>query len=224
LKVVRPERFDRRGLERLGEEARTTAKFNHANIVTIHDAGTHEGFPFLALEYVEGESLAARLREGPLDIDEALRLGHSLADALAYAHAQRVLHCDLTPANVLIPRDGRYRILDFGLSVVADPEAAVRGAGTRSHMAPEQWRGQPLSAAVDIWALGVILHEALSGRHPFPVADGGNAIRDAVLDASHPIPGLERPGLAPELAELIARALARTPQARPTAKEIAETI
>ncbi|HSK02053.1 MAG TPA: serine/threonine-protein kinase, partial [Kofleriaceae bacterium] len=152
--------------ERFLEEARATASFNHPHIVTLHAVGEHLGRPYLALEYIDGESLRARLAAGPLPVREALRHGRAVADAIAEAHRRGLVHADLKPENVVISRDGRVRVVDFGLARLAGG-AATSGSGTPAYMAPERWRNAAPTGAIDVWALGMMLHELVTCRRPF---------------------------------------------------------
>lgn len=124
LKVLRPQALGSgRAVARFLHEAQTTARFAHPHIVTVFGVGEHEGHPYVALEYLEGQTLRQRLREGRLGIREATRVGLAVADALREAHRHRVLHRDLKPENVMIPRDGRVRVLDFGLAKRVEGDA-----------------------------------------------------------------------------------------------------
>ena len=196
LKLINRDQIgERDAVERFLFEARATAVFNHPNIVTIYAAGEHQGRPYVALEYVEGQSLGQRLEQGPVSRAEALRIGLAIGRALVEAHRQNLLHRDLKPDNVLISGEGIVRVADFGLAKVIGPGqwpgsidaplfAAVAGPdvstldepfatrdrgwrGTPPYMAPEQWRELEPKEATDIWALGLILHEMLAGRHPY---------------------------------------------------------
>ena len=185
LKVVRSESLGTpRTRQRFLHEARMTARFNHPHIVTIHAVGEFDGRPYVALEYLEGQTLRDRMAERRLSLQEALRIGLAIADALVEAHRNNVLHRDLKPANVIIAHDGRVRVLDFGLARVVTPDpdgdeeappsvaggaafTSEEGGGTPYYMAPEQWRCETSSAATDVWALGVILFELCALRHPF---------------------------------------------------------
>jgi hypothetical protein len=169
LKFVKTGGADAKGLQRFHEEARITARFNHPHIVTVYASGEYQGRPWLALEYLDGETLRERLDRGPLTVPEALRIGRAIADALAEAHRNDVIHADLKPENVLLPRDGRVRVLDFGLSRLAGTDATA-ASGTPAYMAPERWNGSPPRASIDLWALGVMLHEAIEGARP--LSDG----------------------------------------------------
>jgi eukaryotic-like serine/threonine-protein kinase len=165
LKFVKAGALDAKGLERFHEEARTTARFNHPHIVTVYASGEYQGQPWLALEYLDGETLRERLSRGPLPVPEALRIGKAIAEALVEAHRHEVVHADLKPENVLLPRDGRVRVVDFGLARLVGTDATA-ASGTPAYMAPERWRGGPPRAAIDLWALGVLLHEAIEGARP----------------------------------------------------------
>jgi hypothetical protein len=149
------------------------ARLNHPNVVQIYEVGEHDGQPFFSMEYVGGGSLAQRLVSGPMPLAESARLVATLADAVADAHSRGVLHRDLKPANVLLSEGGAPKITDFGLAKRLDldsgqtPTTAI--LGTPSYMAPEQAEGKTreVGPAADVWALGAILYELLTGRPPF---------------------------------------------------------
>jgi serine/threonine protein kinase len=187
LKIVRADQANKDAMERFLHEARATATFSHPHIVSIYSVGEHEGVPCVALEYLEGDSLRERLRGGRPGVREALRMAHAMADALVEAHRRGLLHRDLKPENVVLPRDGRLRVVDFGLAMRIDQQdptidvplgaddtdpdpAGARDVtdggivrGTPAYMAPEQWRGHP-SEKSDVWALGVVMIEMLRSR------------------------------------------------------------
>lgn len=165
LKFIKAAALDAKGLERFRAEASITARFSHPHIVTVYAADVFRGRPWLALEYLDGETLRERLDRGPLSVPEALRIGHAIADALAEAHRHDVVHADLKPENVVLPRDGRVRVVDFGLARLVGTEATA-ASGTPAYMAPERWNGGPPRASMDVWALGVLLHEAIEGARP----------------------------------------------------------
>jgi eukaryotic-like serine/threonine-protein kinase len=174
-------------LRRFEQEARTVAALNHPNILAVFDVGTDDGTPFLVTELLEGETLRERLQRGRLPVRKALEIGTQLAQGVAAAHDKGIIHRDLKPANIFLTADGRVKILDFGLAKLAEPMASESsqtespteiaavtpqtGAGvvlgTAGYMSPEQVRGQPASACSDIFALGTILYEMLSGRRAF---------------------------------------------------------
>lgn len=207
------------------EEARTTARFSHPNIVTLYMVGTYRGHPYLALEYLEGETLRERLRSGLLSVQEALRIGGDIAEALREAHAHRIQHRDLHPRNVFLCSDGRLRILDFGLSGLGAPRLdAGRGSlrGTPAYMAPEQWRGEPLSPAVDVWALGLLLYESLTGVHPY--TEGSRELahirQRALSEETLPPPSQLREGVTETIDALVMACLTHAPGSRPSADEL----
>jgi eukaryotic-like serine/threonine-protein kinase len=202
--------------ERFLEEARATASFNHPHIVTLHAVGEHLGRPYLALEYIDGESLRARLAAGPLPVREALRHGRAVADAIAEAHRHGLVHADLKPENVVISRDGRVRVVDFGLARLAGG-TATSGSGTPAYMAPERWRHAPPTGAIDVWAFGMMLHELVTGRRPF-----SDEVLRGLAFSSEPVElPIERLDLPDEpWAGLVRDCLAIEPAARPTADEL----
>jgi hypothetical protein len=157
---------------RMLDEARTAARLKHPHVVTIHEVGeSEEHGGYIAMEYVEGESLAQRLKRGRLDVTEAVRICDQIADAMQHAHSLQLVHRDLKPGNVMLDRDGNVKVCDFGLAMTDDATQARRGevSGTWPYMSPEQIRGDIhlLDGRSDLWSLGVILYECLSGRRPF---------------------------------------------------------
>jgi tetratricopeptide (TPR) repeat protein len=162
--------------ERLLEEADAAARLAHPNIVTLHDVGRSEHGPYLVLELLEGVSLEAHLRAGPLPPVEAVRIASEVARGLAHAHARGVVHRDLKPANVFLTRSGAVKILDFGLSH-AFGHRRVSG-GTLAYMAPEQLAGAPEDERTDVFALGVMLYVMLTGQSPFPGTRGQRGAAD----------------------------------------------
>lgn len=179
-----PEEFaqDRERLARFRREAQVIAALNHPNIAAIYELEEFEGKPCLVLELVEGESVAARLKRGPLPVDEALQVAKQIADALEAAHDKGIVHRDLKPANIKIAPEGKVKVLDFGLAKVVKPGpvdltrsgsvssmATEQGVflGTVAYMSPEQARGRRVDKRTDIWAFGCVLYEMLTGRPAF---------------------------------------------------------
>ncbi len=172
-------------LRRFEQEARAVAALNHPNILAVYDIGTHDGAPFLVTELLEGETLRQRLQEGPLASRKAIEIAVQAAHGVAAAHEKDIVHRDLKPANIFLTTDGRVKILDFGLAKLTEKQARASGEtqgatltaagatepgvvlGTVGYMSPEQVRGKPADARSDIFSLGAVLYEMLSGQRPF---------------------------------------------------------
>src|SRR5688572_5471821 len=156
---------------RFDAEVVVLAALNHPGLVQVYDAGDQDGDAFVVLELVEGPTLATRLREvGPLPAVDVADLGAQVADALAYVHERGVVHRDVTPSNVLCGPDGRPRLADFGIARLVDTTrvtAAATAIGTAAYMAPEQVQGHDVTPAADVYALGLVLLELLTGRRAF---------------------------------------------------------
>ena len=174
-------------LQRLRREARLLASLNHPHIAALYALEEEQGVPFLVLELVEGQTLAARLREGRMPPEVAVPLAIQMAEALAAAHARGVVHRDLKPANVMITAQGLVKLLDFGIArrgAVADTAADTvsrdpltaphQFLGTPAYMSPEQINGSSVTPQSDIWAFGCVLYESLTGKHPFPANTGSD--------------------------------------------------
>jgi WD40 repeat protein/predicted Ser/Thr protein kinase len=217
--------------QRFLREAKAAAAVKHDHIVTIYQVGEDNGVPFLAMEFLEGEPLDARLqREGRLPVPEVVRIGREMAAGLAAAHEKGLVHRDVKPANVWLeaPR-GRVKILDFGVARPAREESAQltrQGAiiGTPAYMAPEQASGKPVDARSDLFSLGCVLYRLATGRLPFP-GDDAVATLVAVVTENPPHPAAVNPELPPALAALIMRLLAKEPRDRPpSARAVAEAL
>jgi serine/threonine protein kinase/Tfp pilus assembly protein PilF len=207
VKVVRP----RRGVDpsMLRAEAEAAAQLHHPNIVTVHDLGSEGGEGWLVLELLRGETLEDRLRRGPLPSGEALRVATEIARGLAHAHHSGVVHRDLKPSNVFVCDDGAVKILDFGLSRVFGSGSGPEG-GTPAYMAPEQWRREVEDERADVFALGVMLHEMITGQRPFAVVSG----RSTALDDG-PIPELPARSAPRPVRTMVRRAISRARDDRP---------
>jgi serine/threonine-protein kinase len=218
LKTVPDANRTEEARKRLRSEARAAARLTHPNVAAVYDVVEANDAVHVVMEYVAGETLARRVREKPLPVDEALDVGIQLADALVEAHAAGVIHRDLKPNNVMLTPDGRAKVLDFGLArmspTVGDRDASSAGepldegriVGTPAYMAPELFAGQPADARSDIYSLGVTLFEALTGRRPFHVPDLAAALRVGPT----PRAGQFNSAITPSLEALVARAMARS--------------
>ena len=206
---------------RLLREARNAAALNHPNICTVYEVGEANGLAFIAMEYVEGLSLLDRLDAGALPMDEAVNCSQQAADALAYAHEHGVVHRDLKAANAIVTDQGRLKIVDFGLARRRDPTMADATttdtvaqigslAGTPYAMAPEQVRGEAADARTDLWALGVLMYELVSGTRPFAAATTAELFSSILRDSPAPLPDR----VPVELRMAIARCLEKTPERR----------
>jgi TolB-like protein/Flp pilus assembly protein TadD/predicted Ser/Thr protein kinase len=205
---------------RLQREARTASKLNHPDICTVYDVGEAEGQTYIAMEFVEGRSLADRLRDGALPLDQILLYGQQVAEALAHAHEHGIVHRDLKSANVMITPDGRAKVLDFGLAkravghdpaaapTLSEPSLTAAGAlaGTLAYMAPEQLLGRPADERSDIWALGVVLYEMATGTLPFR-GTLSTAVIDDIIHKEPPAPGRLRHDLPPRIEQAILKCL-----------------
>ena len=213
VKVIKPWwAEDSAWVERFEREARLLARIHDPGVVQIFDIGHAEEGPYYVAELVDGESLAERLRAGPLAPGQASAIAEQLCRSLASAHRQGVVHCDVKPANVLLAAGGEVKVGDFGVARLAEstsqPSATV--AGTPRYMSPEQARGKPTTAATDVYSAGVVLYEMLSGRPPF--ADG-SPVELGLRHLQDPPPELP-PAVPVALREVVARALAKDPRDR----------
>ena len=207
------------GRAQLLDEARAAAAISHPAIAAVHDVVEHDGDIAIVFEYVEGETLAARLGKGPLAEDQAIQIGIQLADALGVAHGHGVLHRDLKPSNVMLAPGGVVKILDFGIArfrPVGQPGAEDDEGfmGTPGYVAPEQWVGKPADERSDLYAIGVILYELLVGTPPFTGEDDFDIISAHLSD---PPPDLATVlAIAPpaDVIAIVERALAKDRAAR----------
>ncbi len=241
LKLLRPEQRGRPELERLLiGEARLGARFAHPGLVGVHELGFADGVYYVCMDYVDGADLAALIRRSPpqrpIPRPLALLIAEQLATTLAYVHALTdaagrplgLVHRDVSPANVLCSRTGEVKLGDFGIAKATAEDDRTWGRlrkGKYAYMAPEQITGDPITAAADIFSLGVTIHECLLGRRPFD-GDSPLAVMEAIRTAnaaslgdSHEFADLDR-----DLAALLRRALARAPSERGDAAELARAL
>ncbi len=235
LKFLPPEtEADPLARRRLLREARAAATLDHPHICSIYEVGEVEGRQYIAMQYVEGETLDARLRRSPPGLNEILANAVQIVDALSEAHAHRILHRDIKPANIMITTRGDARVMDFGLAKHDAAGAASAGAtetvsmlshrgdvvGTVFYMSPEQARGEPLDPRSDLFRCGVLLYEMVCGQRPFQ-GESSAAVAAAIL-TQEPLP-LARfaPGTPPELERIVTKLLKKQPDSRyQTAKDL----
>ena len=236
IKVLPPdaaEQADRR--QRFEREARAVARLNHPHICALYDVGRQDGVEFIVMEYLDGETLAARLARGPLPLDEALRHATALAQALARAHREGIIHRDLKPSNVMLT-EGGVKLLDFGLAKLRDrgdsrprgqpcgsplddqstgaalsPEGTL--VGTIAYMSPEQLEGGAVDARTDIYALGLIVYEMITGQRAFAKGSQAGLIAAILTEDPPPMTALQ-PRTPPAVERIILTALAKDPNKR----------
>ena len=229
LKIL-PDAFadDPDRLARFTREAQILASLNHPNIAQIHGIEESEGTRALVLELVEGPTLADRISQGPIPLDEALPIAKQIAEALEAAHEAGVIHRDLKPANIKVREDGTVKVLDFGLAKALDPAPDVDPSqsptltaaatqmgvimGTAAYMSPEQAKGKPVDHRADIWAFGVVLYEMLTGQRAFD----GETVSETLADVMKTDPNWERlpAGVPAVLDNILRRCLQRDPHQR----------
>jgi predicted Ser/Thr protein kinase len=225
IKVLPAEiRHDDERRRRLQREAEAIAALSHPHICALHDVSSDGGVDFLVMEYVEGETLEARLKRGPLPLGDVLRVGTEISQALSAAHRAGIVHRDLKPSNVMLTRSG-VKLLDFGLAKrqLVPEGASASGVdtatqpgvvvGTVPYMAPEQLQGRPIDSRADIFAFGAVLFEMITGRRAFP-GDSPPQVFAAILGAEPPAPSRLRRGVPRSLDRIVLACLAREPDER----------
>jgi tRNA A-37 threonylcarbamoyl transferase component Bud32 len=216
-------------LSRFRKEAEAVARLHHQHVVQIYEVGDHKGLPYLSLEYCAGGSLERKLRGTPMPPGEAAALVEALARAMQAAHDKGIIHRDLKPANVLLTEDGTAKVSDFGLAkTLGEAGQTASGAilGTPSYMAPEQagGRGKEVGPATDVYALGAILYECLTGRPPFRAATPLDTILQVVTDEPVP-PSLLQPRVPKLLEDICLKCLQKSPARRyPSARLLADDL
>ncbi|MDP3968601.1 MAG: serine/threonine-protein kinase [Nocardioides sp.] len=222
VKVLRDSTDDESDRARFTGEARTLAQLSHSGLVVVLDAGFEAEQPYLVMELVEGPTLGSEVSAAPLDLERAGAVGVQVAEALAYVHAHGVVHRDVKPGNVLIGADGRVKLADFGIARLMDD--AVRhtrtghAIGTAAYLAPEQVTGDKITGRTDVYALGLVLLEALTGKRAYPGSPTEAAL--ARLNRAPEIPV----SLPPAWRDLITAATSLDPEDRPDAQEFAQRL
>lgn len=225
-------------LRRFEREARAASSLNHPNILTIYEIGEADGKHFIAAEFVEGKTLRERIRRCPIRLEEALEVGIQIASALSAAHERGIIHRDIKPENIVVRDDGLVKVLDFGLAKLdgredTDSEATTRPVfktasgvimGTVAYMSPEQARGLALDARTDIWSLGCVLYEMVTGRQPFAGPTGGDTIVN-ILEREPPSVTEALPQASQELQRILGKALSKNIEERyQTARDLASEL
>ena len=218
VKVLRPEYgADPDFVARFKQEAQSAGALNHPNVVSVFDFGTDPAGPYIVMEVVDGEDLGSIVRRGgALPPRQAARLTAQISRAIAAAHAVGLVHRDIKPSNVLVTRDGRVKVTDFGIArALAESALTLPGTtlGSVHYFAPEQARGEPATPASDIYSLGIVLYELLTGHRPWE-GDSAAAIATARLSSAVPSPSSIRGGIPPTLEAICRKALAPRPEDR----------
>jgi eukaryotic-like serine/threonine-protein kinase len=203
-------------VERFRREARSVAQLAHPNIVTVIDRGEEDGRQYIVFEYVEGENLKGLLSHGALPVDQALRYGLQIAGALDFAHKRGLVHRDVKPQNVLLTEEGEPKVTDFGIARSVDVQSVTQSGtvlGTSDYIAPEQAKGEQVDQRTDIYSLGVMLYELLTGEVPY---SGDNFVAVAMQHLHDPVPSVldRRPDVPVRLDLAVQRAMAKDPADR----------
>ncbi len=202
--------------ERFVMEAQSASALEHPGICTIHEIREFDGQTFIVMGYYDGETLKDKIARGPVEVEEAIAITHQVAGGLANAHGAGVVHRDIKPANIIVTTDGVAKILDFGLAKVAGRTlltAAGTTLGTAAYMSPEQARSEPVDDRTDIWSLGVVMYEMLTGRRPFD-SDYEQALIYAILNTDPAPMRTLNPAIPPELEQVVLKAMSRDPHER----------
>ena len=228
LKFLPPQLTDSPELkQRFLIEAQAAAALSHPNICVVHEVGESEEQPYIAMEYVEGETLRDRIKKGPLKPEEAVDLVVQVASGLRVAHRKGIIHRDVKSANIMVTETGQVKVMDFGLAKLRGSSSLTKSQttlGTVAYMSPEQARGDELDQRTDIWSLGVVLYEMLAGRLPFR-GDHDQSVIYAILHQESESLIKARPGTAPELEHVVGQALAKKPADRyQTMEELREDL
>lgn len=208
---------DKNFVERFEREAKIAGKLDHPNIIPIYDFDVSQQQPFLVMKYVEGQTLKQRMQQAPLTLDEVQKVMRSICDALAYAHEQGVLHRDIKPSNIMISNDQTVYLTDFGLARMAHQGESTLSVdtmlGTPHYISPEQAQSEPLDGRTDVYAVGIILYELMTGRLPF-TGDSAFAIVHQQIFSAPPLPSQLNPDIQPAVEAVLLKVLSKNPDDR----------
>ena len=217
LKFLKADALDNEEAKtRFMREARAAAALDHSNVCAVHDIDEEDGRTFLAMSFVDGESIREKLAKRPLPLDEALDYAVQAAQGLQAAHGKRINHRDVKSANLMVTEEGQVKVMDFGLAQLADQSRLTKTTtflGTPAYMSPEQAQRQPTDARSDIWSLGVVLYEMVCGRLPFVGENEHGILYGIVSSEPEPLTAL-RTGLPVELDRIVGKAMAKKPEER----------
>src|SRR6516164_1974807 len=207
--------------DRLTKEARAASALNHPNIVTVYEVIQHQDTPLIVMEMVNGEPLGSA-RGTPQPLEQVVQLVLQIAKALAAAHAHGIIHCDIKPENILVRSDGYVKVLDFGVArQIGRDAAAARISGTPRYMSPEQARAELISPATDVYSLGLVLYELVTGQNAFP---GHSPLLQATPTSEPLVPSSINQRVPANLDSLILAMLSSKPEGRPSAAEVCERL
>ncbi len=228
VKILHEEfKQDKEFIDKFQREAQAAARLSHPNIVNIYDVGVADGDHYIVMEYVPGRTLKDRIRqEGHLSVSESLRVAREIAEALAHAHANNLVHCDIKPHNILMMADGHAKVADFGIArAVTESTMTYSGnvIGSVHYFSPEQAKGTMITPKSDVYSLGVVLYEMLTGKLPFA---GDNPVSIAVKHLQEePVPVRQiDPAIPPVVEAIVSKAMSKDPAMRPTSAELVQDI
>lgn len=228
VKILHEEfKQDKEFIDKFQREAQAAARLSHPNIVNIYDVGVADGDHYIVMEYVPGRTLKDRIRqEGHLSVSESLRVAREIAEALAHAHANNLVHCDIKPHNILMIADGHAKVADFGIArAVTESTMTYSGnvIGSVHYFSPEQAKGTMITPKSDVYSLGVVLYEMLTGKLPFT---GDNPVSIAVKHLQEePVPVRQiDPAIPPVVEAIVSKAMSKDPAMRPTSAELVQDI
>lgn len=228
VKILHEEfKQDKEFIDKFQREAQAAARLSHPNIVNIYDVGVADGDHYIVMEYVPGRTLKDRIRqEGHLSVSESLRVAREIAEALAHAHANNLVHCDIKPHNILMMADGHAKVADFGIArAVTESTMTYSGnvIGSVHYFSPEQAKGTMITPKSDVYSLGVVLYEMLTGKLPFT---GDNPVSIAIKHLQEePVPVRQiDPAIPPVVEAIVSKAMSKDPAMRPTSAELVQDI